>query len=193
MMQNVFEKMIRDFYREEHPELIITPGIMSALSVQIIPYMEEHSMNDVYDFMSRDAMIDFIKQRQPNLSPVPAEVMDHIEKYFDRYLDKFNPVCVCRKSNHIEDSFMYSVVARHENGTYACWSSWNESLESLNNGHYGYDTEEEAKAVIYEQFHDITLEDEKYGPEQTMTVFPNSAEQRIEETEDNVVAFSRGR
>lgn len=59
----------------------------------------------------------------------------------------------------------------HQDGTYACWTSWNDSTKSLNHGHYRLNSLKGAEKIVKDNFYDITDEPEKYGFENTIKSF----------------------
>lgn len=67
---------------------------------------------------------------------IPEEVIIHIQEYFQKKLPNYEVVKVRRKSWHKDDAHLYMVAAKKNMGSYAVWTSWNESTQSLNYGHY---------------------------------------------------------
>lgn len=94
---------------------------------------------------------------------VPSVVRDHVFEYIKNgELKNYEPIYICRKSNHPDDSYLYSVIAQDSrDGSYACWSTWNENTQSLNHGHYSLNSYLDAKKVLNETYFDIT---ESYDP-----------------------------
>ena len=77
--------------------------------------------------------------------PVPQEVRDNVTKYLsENNLGEL--IDVVRHSDHPEDSYLYHVIAKRGN-EFVCWTSWNETTQSLNFGHYGLSSEEEARKI----------------------------------------------
>ena len=105
-----------------------------------------------------------IKTHQPNVKPIPTSTIEHIKEYFEENLPQYNLCSIHRKSNHSEDSHLYMVIARKNDGSYAFWTSWNESTNSLNYGHYGLYNYADCEVALNEYFNDITDEIKKYGP-----------------------------
>lgn len=64
------------------------------------------------------------------------EVIQHINDYLKEHLPKYTVFEIRRQSYAPDDDYLYMVAAKHQNGTYAVWTSWNESTKSLNHGHY---------------------------------------------------------
>lgn len=77
---------------------------------------------------------------------VSDEVKNHVRKYFEEYLPQYTVYEVYHKSNHDDDGYLYMVEAYHKENcdNFAVWTSWNESTQSLNHGHYKL-TKEQAK------------------------------------------------
>lgn len=92
-----------------------------------------------------------------NTAPVPENVKRNVLDYFDNeeHLACYTVKEVVRASEHPQDNFLYMVIAQHENGSYAVWTSWNETTHSLNFGHYGISSYKEAKTVCGEYFHKV--------------------------------------
>lgn len=88
---------------------------------------------------------------------VSDEVKNHVRKYFEEYLPQYTVYEVYHKSNHDDDGYLYMVEAYHKENcdNFAVWTSWNESTQSLNHGHYKL-TKEQAKKVLKENFFDCT-------------------------------------
>lgn len=89
---------------------------------------------------------------------VSDEVKDNVRKYFEVYLPQYTVYDVYYKSNHDDDNYLYMVYAKKKTESkddYAVWTSWNESTQSLNYGHYDL-TEKAAKKVLQEYFFDCT-------------------------------------
>lgn len=67
---------------------------------------------------------------------ISESVIINIKKYFQEKLPNYEVVKVRKKSCYEEDSYLYMVAAKKNTGSYAVWTSWNESTKSLNYGHY---------------------------------------------------------
>lgn len=66
-------------------------------------------------------------------------VINSVCDYFknNQALVNYTPISVCPKSTHPLDEHMYIVIAKEtKSDTYAIWSSWNITTQSLNHGHY---------------------------------------------------------
>lgn len=64
------------------------------------------------------------------------EVKKHVESYFKEHLPQYKVLEIRRKSYHPDDDYLYMVSAKKDDGTFAVWASWNETMQSLNYGHY---------------------------------------------------------
>lgn len=65
------------------------------------------------------------------------EVVQHISDYFEEHLSLYTIFEIRKQSYDPTDNYLYMVAAKHQNGSYAVWISWNESIRSLNHGYYG--------------------------------------------------------
>lgn len=87
--------------------------------------------------------------------PVPQEVKENVRKYLtENNLGEL--VDVTRHSDHPDDHYLYHVIAKKGEGNYRCFTSWNETTQSLNFGHYNLVSEEVAREVANEFFYRIT-------------------------------------
>ena len=96
-------------------------------------------------------------------SEIPKEVLTNVLNYFRKNLPGFSVMEIQRASEHPDDAYLYMIIAkRKENpfprimGDYSCWTSWNESTQSLNCGHYGLKTLQEAREICQENFHKVS-------------------------------------
>ena len=72
------------------------------------------------------------------------EVSKDVIKYFKEFLPEYEVKMVTHYREHPDDYYLYEVIAECiSNGTYACWSCWNQITQSLNYGHYAYQTQDE--------------------------------------------------
>lgn len=85
-----------------------------------------------------------------------SEVREHVEFYFKENLPQYTVLEIRRKSSHPDDSYLFMVSAKKDDGTYAVWSSWNESTQSLNHGHYNIKSLEDCEKVIREYVDDTS-------------------------------------
>lgn len=65
------------------------------------------------------------------------DVVLHICDYFEEHLSLYTVFEVRKQSYNPDDDYLYMVAAKHQNGSYAVWISWNENTQSLNHGYYG--------------------------------------------------------
>lgn len=88
---------------------------------------------------------------------VSDKVKDNVRKYVAVHLPQYEVYEVYHKSNHDDDNYLYMVEAYHKENcnNYVVWTSWNESTQSLNHGHYDL-TKEQVKEVLKENFFDCT-------------------------------------
>lgn len=82
-----------------------------------------------------------------------VEVIEVVKAYFKEHLPKYDVLRVSRKSYHPDDSYLYMVSAKKDNGTYAVWTCWNESTKNLNHGHYGLASEEDCEKLMNEFYY----------------------------------------
>lgn len=90
-------------------------------------------------------------------STVPMSVWDNVKKYFkERLHDRYDLQDVISYS-HPSNSYLYMVIAKKKNyssvnnGPWVVWTTWNESTQSLNNGHYDIKTYEDALRICEER------------------------------------------
>lgn len=165
----MLEDLIHEIY-EDKKGLVITPRIMNGLLKAINQKNNEISDADLEKFLNNESTLQFVMGHQPLVSPVTTDVISHIENYLNKELPAYHVLEICRKSNHPGDKNLYSVIAATESGKVSCWTSWNESTQSLNHGHYNLTSLEQAEDVIKEYFHDITDEPEKYGYRRSLVI-----------------------
>lgn len=89
-----------------------------------------------------------------NTTPVPQEVKENVKKYLEKH-NLGELVDVMRHSDHPEDDYLYHVIAK-KGDNYSCWTSWNETTQSLNFGHYNLVSEKVAREVSDEYFYRIS-------------------------------------
>ena len=88
---------------------------------------------------------------------VPMSVWNNVQKYFKEHLnDKYDLQDVIRYKSPL-DSYLYMVIARYKNyselkasiggGPWVVWTTWNESTQSLDGGHYDIKTYEDALSI----------------------------------------------
>jgi hypothetical protein len=168
---NNLQAYIEDYYKRNYPDFIITSRIKERINTIILNnenienMPSEHLEKEIIGFLERKNTLRFVKMRQPEMSLIKADVVNHVCEYFDKELNDYKVLSIYRKSNYPDDSFLYSVLAQHKNGTYACWTNWNENIQSLNHGHTFIPTLENAMKILKDNFNDITGDTEKFGLE----------------------------
>lgn len=85
------------------------------------------------------------------------EVEDHVTEYLKKELPSYQLLDVRPKSNHPDDSYLYMVTAKKNDGTYAVWTSWNELIKSLNYGHYDLPDLNTCEEILKENFNDAFI------------------------------------
>ena len=98
---------------------------------------------------------------QPYNCPIPNDVIDTISNYFKVHLSQYVPVEIFRCSNHPEDNNLYMVVAKNQDGSFACWTSWNQLSGCLNHGHFGRTNIKACESILKSHFIDITGQNDK--------------------------------
>lgn len=96
-----------------------------------------------------DIVIDEIEKRIANDM---SEVLEQVERYFAESLPKYKVLKIRRKSYHPDDDYLYMVTAKKDDGTYAVWTSWNQSTKSLNCGHYNLPDEKVCEEIMNEYY-----------------------------------------
>ena len=81
---------------------------------------------------------------------IELEVMEQVKLYFKENLSKYTVLKIRKKSYHPDDSHLYMVSAKKDDGAYAVWTNWNQKLKSLNHGHYDLQSEEDWEKVMDE-------------------------------------------
>ena len=81
---------------------------------------------------------------------IGLEVMEQVKLYFKENLPKYTVLKIRKKSYHPDDSHLYMVSAKKDDGTYAVWTSWNQKLKSLNHGHYDLQSEKACEKIMDE-------------------------------------------
>lgn len=80
-----------------------------------------------------------------------SKVRKNVEIYVKRHLPQYEVLETRRKSSHPDDHYLYMVSAKNtKDGTYAVWTAWNESTQSLNHGHYALDSIEDCEKIFAE-------------------------------------------
>jgi len=79
-----------------------------------------------------------------------ADVVNDVKAYMKIHLSQYTILLVRPKSTYAEDYYLYQVIGRKENGSFACWTTWNELTQGLHHGHYDLTSYEEALEVLNE-------------------------------------------
>lgn len=199
---NDVKTMINEYYRDQHPELNITKRILDNLIPIVCKGLSEtpdsmtieKAMPAVHKFLEKENILNFIIERQPNMTCIPDQVVKSLKEYFNEAFPGISICHVYRKSNHPDDYYLYTVTAKSSDGAYCCWSSWNSLTESLNQGHYGLKTEQNCIDILQDLFNDITDEPDQYGMQQN--VYSNDDEEekkQIGNEESNIIPINRHR
>lgn len=194
---NEVQRFFEQLYNSEDARFAITPRITQILYNKIdnnylgTSYEFSIDNEELCQFLMSDNIISFIQNRQPELSKTPDDVIHNISDYFDKEIKHYTPLYVCRHSNHPSDDYLYSIIGKNvSDGSYACWSTWNNSTKVLNHGHYGLSNYEEAMNIVRDKFFDITEDIDKYGPEQSLTELSSN---KVVENESNNIIRRRTR
>lgn len=81
---------------------------------------------------------------------IESEVMEQVTLYLKENLPKYTVLKIRKKSYHPDDSHLYMVSAKKNDGTYTVWTSWNHKLKSLNHSHYDLQSEKDCEQVMDE-------------------------------------------
>lgn len=81
---------------------------------------------------------DFRFNFKPEYGYIPQDVLKRISEEVNRI--NYDFVFVFAKSLHTDDKDLYVVIAqKKDKEEYAFWSCYNDSRQTLNHGHYGYE------------------------------------------------------
>lgn len=184
-----YREQIENFFKENFSQYKLTKANINLLEEQLETSLNNRSLSEIFETWTQEPMAKYIKNTQPEISRVGECVQNNITEYFKEYLPNYIPISVCRCSNHKEDAALYAVVAKNvKNNEIAVWTSWNEKTQSLNRGHYNLTTIDEAEEIIRDNFYDITMEMDKYGPEQSQVEFEVEREEK--EEDNNIIDFN---
>ena len=101
--------------------------------------------------MNESVLKDITVNREDVPDDVTKSLMRYLEKEFpdEKYRSKYRLEYVCRASNHPEDDYLYQVIAwNFRTQDYTAWTSWNQSTQSLNYGHYCIQSFTDAKSIL---------------------------------------------
>lgn len=107
--------------------------------------------------MNRYYIVPATTRNQKKMTLIQMPISPKLQAYFKEHMPKYEIVEVVKKSSHPDDSHLYMVAARKHPNTFAVWTSWNESTESLNHGHYGLTTLLECEKIFQEFYHDAGI------------------------------------
>lgn len=170
------ESIIKEHYEAFHPEFVVTPRILEKLVLLFDDGLKKTSelsleqvKQSICSYLEKDNVIMFVSDRQPVDLNIPEVVKSSVNAYFEESLKNYDVIAIFRASNAKSDSHLFSVIAkkkepsRYFTGNYACWSSWNQSKETLNYGHYDIETLDSAMSILNEMFYDIS-DNKEFGP-----------------------------
>ena len=87
-----------------------------------------------------------------NMDTIAWDVKMQASLYFKENLPRYTILDIRRHSYHPADHYLYMVKAKKDDGTYAVWTSWNQSTKSLNCGHYDLSSEEDCERIMDEYY-----------------------------------------
>lgn len=88
------------------------------------------------------------------MNKIPQNVIENIHRYFQEKFPNYEVLEVRKKSCYEEDSYLYMVAAKKNTGSYAVWTSWNDSTQSLNHGHYDLADLESCEQIMDKFYND---------------------------------------
>lgn len=174
-------------------QYVMTDRIIYSLSDAVQRMIDGGRLPDtkegVLKAMNMDYTQTYIKEHQPNIAPVGTETINRIVSYFAEKLPTFDVTDVMRKSNHPDDNYLYAVVGSRKDNNghdlFSCWTSWNDSTESLNHGHYDVGSFDSAMHIIKDNFNDISDDLERFGPNATIVHLDPDSLKKKENINDN--------
>ncbi len=86
----------------------------------------------------------------PSSQELEDQIKSDVFEYLKKHLPEYRLVQIIRKSVFLDDSHLYMVIADKNNGqpnSYALWTCYNSSTQSLNHGHYNL-TRKQVNALI---------------------------------------------
>lgn len=81
------------------------------------------------------------------------QVRLNVEEYFKKHLSQYTVLEIKKKSEYSEDSYLFMVSAIKDDGTFAMWTSWNETVHSLNYGHYNLESYADCEMLFEEHYY----------------------------------------
>ena len=120
------------------------------------------------------------------------EVVQHVEEYFKKHLQQYTVCEVRRQSYNAEDDYLYMVSGKKEDdGSYAVWMSWNNSIKSLNFGHYNLPSLEACAQMMTEYQCGSLYADENSSPLEFLYKLLVKRDDDFESTEQQLI-YIRG-
>ena len=86
------------------------------------------------------------------MDTIALDVKMQVYLYFKENLPKYTILDIRRQSYHPEDHYLYMVSAKKDDGTYTVWTCWNQSIKSLNCGHYDLPDEKVCEEIMDEYY-----------------------------------------
>ncbi len=86
------------------------------------------------------------------MDTIALDVKQQVLIYFQENLPRYTVLDIRRQSYHPEDHYLYMVSAKKDDGTYTVWTCWNQSIKSLNCGHYDLLSEESCERIMDEYY-----------------------------------------
>lgn len=87
------------------------------------------------------------------MDAISKEVEVNIKVYFRENLPRYEVLEIRRKSYHPNDSHLFMVASKKDDGTFAVWTGWNDKTKSLNYGHYDLKDLDTCHKVMDEYFY----------------------------------------
>ena len=99
------------------------------------------------------------------------DVVQHVYDYFEEHLPLYTVFEVKRKSYDPDDDYLFMVAAKKQDGSYAVWISWNESIRSLNHGHYNLPDMKACAEIMTEYQNARSTDDAESSPLECLQQF----------------------
>ena len=81
------------------------------------------------------------------------QVRFNVEEYFKKHLPQYTVLEIKQKSEYPEDCYLFMVSAIKDDGTFSMWTSWNETVQSLNYGHYNLESYADCEMLFEEHYY----------------------------------------
>ena len=82
------------------------------------------------------------------MDTIALDVKMQVYLYFKENLPRYTILDIRRQSYHPDDDYLYMVSAQKDDGTYTVWTCWNQSIKSLNCGHYDLPDEKVCEEIM---------------------------------------------